>query len=121
MQITCYAIDNMLLTKSSKLMTKMKKQLKRSLSNDIKAIVAYESKKFSSKFHVKYKTNFCHKISLVYYGNCPNENCWDSYIGEIDQRIIDQNKRNKNSYLLRHVSKMETPSHMARGFQNYWK
>ena len=70
---------------------------------------------------MKYKTNFCHKISLVYHGKCPNENCWDSYIRETDQQIVDQNKRDKNSHLLRHVRKMETPSHMARGFQNYWK
>ena len=89
----------------------MKKQSKRSLPNNIKAIVTYQSKKLFSRFHVKDKTSFCLKINLVYNGKCPSENCRDNYIGEtdhrIEERIIDQNKRNKNLQLLRNIRGME--------------
>lgn len=97
--------------KFSKLRTVMKKQLKRSLPNNIKAIVTYQSKKLFSRFYVKDKTSFCLKINLVYHGKCPNENCRDNYKGEIDhrieERIIYQNKRNKNLQLLRNIGEME--------------
>ena len=44
-------------TKCNKLIRKMKKRLKKSLSSNIKTIVTYQSKMLSTKFHVKDKTN----------------------------------------------------------------
>ena len=45
----------------------------------------------------------CH---LVYYGKCPNQTCTEDYIGETDcritERIIDHNKRDKYSLILKH-------------------
>ena len=73
--------------------------------------MTYQSKKLSSRFHVKNKTNFCHKNNLVYYGKCPNKNVTDDYVGKTDRRVegrnIDHNKRDKNSNLLRHACEMQ--------------
>ena len=59
------------------LLSKMKKQLKRTLPDDIKTIISYKSTKLSTKFPVKDKTDFQHKHYVVYYGKCPNEGCKD--------------------------------------------
>ena len=68
-------------------------------------IVTYQSKKFSTKFNVKEKTEFYYdKSNLVFYGKCPNQTCTDDYIGETYRRfkeiIIDHNKRDKTSHIL---------------------
>lgn len=94
-----------------KLMTKMKKHFKKSLPNNIKTIVTYQSKKLFKKFYVKDETNFCYKNNLVHHGKCSSENFRHDYIGEtdrrIEKRIINQNKRDKNSCLPRNVCEME--------------
>ena len=56
-----------------RLLSKMKKQLKRTLPDDIKTIISYKSTKLSTKFPVKDKTDFQHKHNVVYFGKCPNE------------------------------------------------
>ena len=56
-----------------RLLLKMKKQLKRTLPDDVKTIISYKSKKLSTKFPVKDKTDFQHKHNVVYFGKCPNE------------------------------------------------
>ena len=58
-------------------LSKMKKQLKRTLPDDVKTIISYKSTKLSTKFPVKDKTDFQHKHNVVYYGKCPNEGCKD--------------------------------------------
>ena len=60
--------------KGCKLMTKIKKHFKKSLPNNIKTIVTYQSKKLFKKFYVKDETNFCYKNNLVYHGKCSSEN-----------------------------------------------
>ena len=52
-------------TKGNKSMTKLKKQLKKSLQNNIKMIVTYQSEKLSTTFQVKGKSNFCHKNIIM--------------------------------------------------------
>ena len=56
-----------------RLLSKMKKQLKRTLPDDVKTIISYKSTKLSTKFPVKDKTDFQHKHNVVYFGKCPNE------------------------------------------------
>ena len=60
----------------------------------------------STKFNNKDKTKFYHQSYLVYYGKCPNQTCTEDYIGETDprvkERIINHNKRDKNSHILKH-------------------
>ena len=69
------------------LITKKKKHIRKPLSKNIQAIVIYQSKKLSAKFHVKDRTEFCYQSNLVYYGKCPNQTCIVDYIGETDGRI----------------------------------
>ena len=86
-------------------MTKMKKRIRKTLPENVRAIVTYQSKKLSSKFKVKDKTEFYHQSNLVYYGKCPNQTCTEDYIGEtgrrIKERTIHHNKRDKNSHILK--------------------
>ena len=94
-------------TQGDNLINKMNKQLKKHLPQDIKVITTYQGTKLSSRFSVKDKVTFEHKHNLVYYGKCPEKECKDDYIGETDrrirERIIDHNKRDKSSHLLRHA------------------
>ena len=84
----------------------MKKQLKKVLPDNVKTMVAYQSKKLAREFPVKDKINFQNQNNVVCYGKCPNPNCKDGYIGETDggviERVIDHNKRDKKSYMLNH-------------------
>ena len=83
----------------------MKKQLKKVLPDNVKTMVAYQSKKLAREFPVKDKIDFQHQNNVVYYGKCPNPNCKDGYIGETDggviETVIDYNKRDKK-YMLKH-------------------
>ena len=52
----------------------MKKQLKRTLPDDIKTT------NFPTKFTIKDKTDFQHKHNFIYHCKCPNEGCKDGYV-----------------------------------------
>ena len=101
----------------SNLLTKMKKELKKHLPNNVKTLITYEGTKLSTKFQVKDKTKFEHRHNITYYSCCPNINCSDSYVGEterrIKERIIDHNKRDKKSHLLKHARE--------NGHNHVWK
>ena len=98
-----------------KLMTKMKKHIRKTLPENVQVIVTYQSKKLSIKFKFKDKTDLYHESDLFYYGKCPNQTCAEDYIGETDRRIketiIDHNKRDKNSHILKH-SREEGHTHV---------
>lgn len=51
----------------------------------------------------------------MYYGECPNINCKNDYVGETGRRsikrIIDYNKRDKKLFLLKH-SRDKNHTHM---------
>ena len=93
-------------TQGNKLLSKMKKHLNKSLPTEVKTTVTYKSKKLGTKFQLKDKTRFNHQDNLVYYSKCPNETCNEDSVGEtdrrIEERIIDHNKRDKNSHLFKH-------------------
>ena len=86
--------------------SKMKKQLKKVLPDNVKTMVTYQSKKLTSKFPAKEKIDFQYQNNIVYHVKCPNPNCKDDYIGETDrrviERVIDHNKRDKKSHTLKH-------------------
>ena len=90
----------------NKLLSKMKKHLNNSRLTDFKTRVTYQSKKLGTKFQLKDRTKFRQQNNLVYYSNCPDKTCNEDYVGEtdsrIEERIIDHNKRDKNSHLLKH-------------------
>ena len=71
----------------------------------MQSIVTYQSKMLSTKYHAKDKTEFYHQNNLVYYGKSLSQICRGDYIRETDPRInekiIDRNKRDKNSHLIK--------------------
>ena len=85
----------------------MKKQLKKTLPEDINAMISYKSTKLSTKFLVKDKTDFQHKNIVVYHSKCPSQGCHENYIWEMNRRIVwtiqDRNNRDKNLHLLKHA------------------
>ena len=89
-----------------KLLSKMKKQLKKTLPEDVNTMISYKSAKLSTKFPVKDKTDFQQKNTVVCHSKCPSEGCPKNYIGEtnrdIVERIQNHNNRDKNSHLLKH-------------------
>ena len=80
--------------------------MNKSLPTKVKPTVTYQSKKLGTKSQLKDKTKFHQENNLVYSSKCPDKTCNEDYIGETDRRIedriIDQNKRDKNSHLLKH-------------------
>ena len=89
------------------LQSKMKKQLKRNLPDDMKTTISCKSTKLSTKFPVKDKTGFQHRHNIVYYGKCPSERFKDDYFGETKRPIVegikDHNSRDNSSHLLKHA------------------
>ena len=90
-----------------RLLLKMKKQLKRTLPDDVKTIISYKSTKLSTKFPVKDKTDFQHKHNVVYYGKCGNEGCNEDYLRETKRQLIERIKdhisKDNSSHLLKHT------------------
>ena len=93
-----------------KLLSKMKKQLKKTLPEDVNTIISYKSTKLSTKFPVKDKTDFQHKNNVVYHSKYPSKGCHENYIGETKRRIVERiqdpnnpNNRDKISHLLKYA------------------
>ena len=70
--------------------------------------VIYNTKKLSSNFPVKDKTNPHHQHNVVYHAECPEPNCSSNYTGQTKcrllKRVIQHNRTDKNSHLLKHSS-----------------
>ena len=80
-------------------------------------MISYKSTKLSTKFPVRDKTDFQHKNNVIYHSKCPSEECRENHIGETNRRIVeriqDDNNRDKNSHLLKHVRE--------KGHINVWE
>ena len=104
-----------------KLVQKMKKTLNNNLPIEVKTRIAFNSSKLSTKFMVKDKTPFEHQNNLVYLSTCPHNDCTETYIGEtnrrIVERIIDHNKRDKNSHVLAHSRSKQHPHVWSDNFK----
>ena len=65
--------------------------------------------KLSSKFNIKDKISKEHNHDLIYKSQCPNLNCDETYMGEIErrfsERIIDHSVRDDKSHLYEHAEK----------------
>ena len=52
--------------------------------------VVFTGSKLSLKFQVKDRTIFKHNHNIIYHGNCPENGCFDNYIGETARRISER-------------------------------
>ena len=77
-----------------------------------------QSVKLSTQFPVKNIFKFEHRYNVVYFSYCPNVICSETYLGETDrqinERMIDHNKWDKNSHLAH--SRMSKNLYMDRRF-----
>ena len=93
--------------RGNNIIRKMSRQLNKHLKDDVNVMITYQENKSASMFQVKDQTKFEHRNDIVYCYKCP-ENDWDDfYFGETDrrisERIIDQNKWDKNWHPLQHA------------------
>ena len=107
LNILCYILCYVSGKQGIQLLSKMKKQLKKSILSNVKTCIIFEGTKLSTQFSVKDRTKFEHKHNIVYFSCCPNVTCNEIYVQETDRRIkehiMDHNKRGKTSHLLKHV------------------
>ena len=93
--------------RGNNIIRKIRRQLNKHLKDDVKVMITYQGTKLSSRFQVKDQTKFEHRNDVVYCCKYPEHDCDDFYIGETDrrisERIIDHNKRDKNSHPLHHA------------------
>ena len=80
-----------------RLLSKIKKQLKRTLPEDFKTMITYKSTKLSTKFPVKSKIDFKHKKNVFHHSKCSNEGCKDDYVGETNRLIVERIKHHLTS------------------------
>ena len=103
------------------LVRKYKNTLKNHLPPNVKPRIVYKSTKLSSMFNLKDKTNFHHKHDVVYLYKCPVTECGASYVGEtsrrISERILDHQKRDKNSHILHHSVSSNHPVAAKNNFK----
>ena len=96
-----------------KIIFKIKKDLSKALLSILETMVTYQRTKFSTKFNIKNQTKFQHKNNIVYYDKCLNIKCKNDYVGETNrrsiERIIDHNKREKKSQLLKYAQDENMP------------
>ena len=87
-------------------LSNVEKHLNKSIPTEVKTTVTYQSKNLGTKFKLKDKTKFHQQNNLTYYSKCSDKTCNEDYFGEtgrrIKEKIIDHNKRYKNSHLLKH-------------------
>ena len=80
------------------------KTVSKIFNKKVTAKVSFKSKKLSSFFSVKDKTEIKHKHNLVYKVTCAD--CPATYIGEagrrLQERVDDHGGRDKNSHVLKH-------------------
>ena len=72
------------------LLSKMKRQLKKSIPSNVKTYITYEDSKLSTQFPVKDRTKFAHRHNIVYFSRCPNVTCNETYVGETETKIKER-------------------------------
>ena len=80
-----------------------KKGMRKVLPNNVKPRIAFTVRKVGTSFEIKDKTEMKYNHDIIYYNECPEEQCNENYIAEtgrrISERIIDHAARDSNSYV----------------------
>ena len=62
------------------------------IGDKVETKVVFNSTKLFNSFYVKDKTLKEHENNVVYKLQCPQENCYKTYIGETRRRVIERVK-----------------------------
>ena len=69
--------------------------------------IVYSEKKLGSYFNIKNQTKIQHQNDLIYYIECPENDCTENYVGEIERRLqerVDQGRgEDDKSLVLKHT------------------
>ena len=106
----------------------MRRALNTIIGDKVDTKVVYTSTKLSTKFDIKDKTLKEHENNVVYKIECPDKNCYKTYIGETRRRVIERVKdhsgRDHNSQVFKHsiekghqIVTMNDISLLAKGFK----
>ena len=97
-------------TKGEKSIRSMKKTLKSKLPANVTE-PAYQAMRLKGKFNIKTKTVKEQQHDIMYYIECPEENCNENYVGEtgcrLFERVIGHNGWDKNSSIFKHFVERE--------------
>ena len=89
--------------KGDHILKSFKKGMTKVLPNNVKPRIAFTGRKVGTSFQIKDKTEMKHNHDIVYYNECPEEQCNKNCIGktgrEIIERIIEHDGRDAKSYV----------------------
>lgn len=92
---------------------KLKNSLKHTLPANVQPRILYRSKKLSSFFSLKDRTNKQHRHDVVYRYKCSGNGCSESYIGEtkcrLEKRIAQHYGGDKRSHVYQHTMESGHP------------
>ena len=93
----------------------------RLLPSNVKPRIVYTSKKLSSCFSLKDKTEKQHKHDVVYKFKCSEVGCASTYIGEtsrrLSERVMEHQRRDKKSHILQHSQSTGHPQAVLNDFE----
>ena len=100
--------------KGEHLVRSLRKDIHRTLPENVQARICYTGTKRGTKFNnIKDPVKKSHQHDVVYYAACPEPGCVEDYTGEagrrLNERVIDQNGRDKKSYLYKHLQESNHP------------
>ena len=78
--------------KGEKILKSRNKFSSRVLLSNVKTSIAYSGTMFCSKFQLKDQTKKDHKHDVVYYAECPGNQCIEDYTGKTGRRLTERVK-----------------------------
>ena len=64
-----------------------RKDMIKMFSHNVKSKIAFTGRKLGTSFQIKDKTEMKHNCDIVYYNECPEEQCIENYNGESISKV----------------------------------
>ena len=105
------------------------KKLMKSLNNTLVNIlpeghtikIVYSGKKLGSYFNIKDQTKMQHQNDLIYYTECPENDCMENYVSEIErclqERVDEHGDKDNKSHVLKHTYESRHKAVSINGFK----
>ena len=93
--------------KGKKLMKSLNNTLGNVLPEGHTTKIVYSGKKLPSYFNIKDQTKMQHQNDPIYYTECPENDCMENYVGEIErslqERVDEHGGKDNKSHVLKHT------------------